>query len=103
MKKTTDYYAGLYAANLINDWFIEDGSYVKLREASLRWQVPANLLESIPFASIQSMSLFVIGRNLATWTDYKGFDPEIGTPIERIDSFDYPQFRTVTAGVEFSF
>lgn len=102
-KKTTDYYSALYAANLINDWFIEDGSYVKLREASLRWQVPSTMLESIPFASIESMSLFVIGRNLLTWTDYKGFDPEVGTPIERIDSFTYPQFRTVTAGVEFSF
>ena len=49
------------------------------------------------------MSLFLVGRNLVTWTDYKGFDPEIGTPIERIDSFDYPQFRTVTAGVELRF
>ncbi len=103
VKKTTDYYTELYAANLINDWFIEDATYLKLREASLRWEVPANLLDSVRFGALDGLSVFVIGRNLLTWTDYKGFDPEIGTPIERIDSFDYPQFRTVTAGVELRF
>ncbi len=103
LKKTYDYYFALYAANQINDWFIEDASYLKLRELSVRWEVPTTLLESARLGMVDGMSLFLVGRNLVTWTDYKGFDPEIGTPIERIDSFDYPQFRTVTAGVELRF
>src|SRR5690606_28612617 len=61
LKKTTDYYSALYAANLINDWFIEDATYLKLREASLRWQVPASLLESVRFGALDGMSVFVIG------------------------------------------
>ncbi|NLG63792.1 MAG: SusC/RagA family TonB-linked outer membrane protein [Candidatus Cloacimonetes bacterium] len=103
LKKTTDYYTALYAANVINDWFIEDATYVKLREASLRWTVPSSLLESVRLGRIDGLSMFLIGRNLLTFSDYKGFDPEIGTPIARIDSFDYPQYRTVTAGVEIRF
>ncbi|HSH45062.1 MAG TPA: TonB-dependent receptor, partial [Longimicrobiales bacterium] len=103
LKKTTDYFSELYAGNLINDWFIEDATYLKLREASLRWRVPADLLETARLSAVDGMTLFLVGRNLLTFTDYKGFDPEIGTPISRIDSFDYPQYRTVTAGVEISF
>jgi len=102
-KKTTDYYTSLYAANVINDWFMEDATYVKLREASLRWDVPTSLLEAARMGALDRLSLFVIGRNLLTFSDYKGFDPEIGSPLERIDSFDYPQYRTVTAGVELRF
>lgn len=103
LKKTTDYYTALYGANVINDWFIEDATYLKLREASLRWQVPTSLLDSARLGVIDGLSVFLIGRNLLTFSDYKGFDPEIGTPLERIDSFDYPQYRTVTAGVELRF
>jgi hypothetical protein len=41
LKKVTDYYdTSLYAGNLINEWFVEDASFVKLRELSLRWRVP---------------------------------------------------------------
>jgi hypothetical protein len=40
LKKTTDYYTSLYAANLINEWFVEDASYLKLRETSVRYRFP---------------------------------------------------------------
>src|SRR5690606_22541749 len=98
-----DYYTSLYAADVISDWFMEDATDVKLREASLRWDVPTNLLEPARLGVLDRLSLFVIGRNLLTFSDYKGFDPEMGSPMERIDSFDYPQYRTVTAGVELRF
>jgi hypothetical protein len=45
----------------------------------------------------------LIGRNLYTWTDYKGFDPEIGGILDREDSFDYPAYRTLTASFEIVF
>ena len=102
-KKTTDYYTVLYAANLVNEWFVEDASYVKIREVSLRYRVPSGTLERFSGVGISEASVFATGRNLFTWSGYKGYDPEAGTPLQRIDSFDYPQFRTLTAGLEIRF
>jgi hypothetical protein len=52
---------------------------------------------------VNDMTLFLVGRNVYTWTSYRGYDPEAGTPLQRIDDFIYPQFRTVTTGVEIRF
>jgi TonB-linked SusC/RagA family outer membrane protein len=103
LKKTTDYYSQLYAANLINQWFVEPAGFVKLREVSVRYRMPASALTRLPGVGIDAMTLFAIGRNLFTWSDYKGYDSEVGTPLSRIDDFVYPQFRTLTAGVEIRF
>lgn len=52
------------------EWRIEDGSYVKLREVALSYQLPA-------FAKfIRSSSVSLVGRNLISWDNYDGFDPE---------------------------
>ena len=45
----------------------------------------------------------LIGRNLFTSTDYRGYDPEVGNTLVRLDSFDYPRYRTVTGSVEITF
>jgi TonB-linked SusC/RagA family outer membrane protein len=103
VKKTTDYYTALYGGNLINSWFVEDATYVKLREMSLRYTVPQAGLDRLTGVGIQGLTLFAVGRNLFTWTDYKGYDPEVGTPLQRFDDFAYPQFRTITTGLEIRF
>lgn len=106
LKKPVDYYEandGLYTGNNINSWFVEDGSYLKLRELSLRYEVPVSALGLLSGVGVGGASLSVIGRNLLTWTDYTGFDPEVGSPIYRFDDFNYPQYRTVTASVELEF
>lgn len=102
-KKTTDYYTRLYASNLVNAWFVEDASHIKLRELSLRFGVPQDMLQRFTRGAAEGLTLFATGRNVFTWSDYKGYDPEAGSPLERIDSFVYPQFRTLTAGVEIRF
>ena len=52
------------------EWRVEDGSYIKLREVALSYQLPA-------FAKfIKSSSVSLIGRNLIIWDDYDGYDPE---------------------------
>jgi TonB-linked SusC/RagA family outer membrane protein len=102
-KKTTDYYSALYAGNLINQWFVEDASFVKLRELSLRYTVPSASLARLGGIGVNGLTLFAVGRNVFTWSDYKGYDPEAGTPLQRIDDFVYPQFRTLTAGFEIRF
>ena len=52
---------------------------------------------------VEGMRLNLIGRNLLTFTDYKGYDPEVGGAVVRLDSFDYPRNRTITGSVEIRF
>lgn len=102
-KKPAVYYTGgLYNGNNAIDWFLEDGTYVKLREVSLRYSVPRDfaLLRTL---KMDRLVLALIGRNLHTWTGYTGYDPEIGDVTDREDSFDYPRYRTLTASIEIAF
>lgn len=103
LKKTVDYYALVYNGNAIEDWFVEPGGFVKLRELSLRYEVPRRLIARIPGNRGAGASISVIGRNLKTWTRYKGYDPEVGTVINRLDSYDYPQYRNFTAVFQLQF
>ena len=41
-------------------------------------------------------NISVVGRNLKTWTRYKGYDPEAGTVSNRLDTYAYPQYRSFT-------
>jgi TonB-linked SusC/RagA family outer membrane protein len=52
----------------------EDGSFIKLREASASYRVPRSLLQRISFAQAASVTLTM--RNIKTWTDFTGLDPE---------------------------
>ena len=54
--------------------YMEDADFVKLRELSLTYDAPANWATRI---GASSLSFTVAGRNLATWTKYKGLDPEL--------------------------
>lgn len=57
--------------------YIEDGSYVKLREVSVFYDFSKAQLEQWFQGAISSLRVGVSGRNLATWTDYTGIDPEV--------------------------
>jgi TonB-linked SusC/RagA family outer membrane protein len=75
--------------------FIEDGSYVKLREIGVSYEVPADFSQRLGMSGI---NLRLAGRNLATWTDYTGIDPETNlagnTNLRGIDYFNNPQTRS---------
>lgn len=58
--------------------YIHDADFWKLRELSLTFTVPQSLVERVRYASDLSISL--AGRNLKTWTDYPGPDPEVNVP-----------------------
>ena len=65
-------------------------------------------LRHVGLGKIAELRLGVIGRNLFTFTNYSGYDPEVaglnGDPFQvRIDWFQYPQFRTFTGVVEIAF
>lgn len=55
--------------------YTEDATFVKWREFSVRFAVPENL--SGRFSALRGAGVSLAGRNLGTWTDYTGFDPEI--------------------------
>lgn len=74
-KKTIKYYGSLYDVNQNNGFWVEDGSFVKLREISLSYDFPKKVLDQIGF--LNQIKLSLIGRNLLTFTKYKGWDPEV--------------------------
>lgn len=84
-----------------SDYFIEDGSFIRLQNISLGYTIP-----NITFLS--SARVFVSGQNLLTITDYSGFDPEVNNSgqsnLNRGDDYDaYPRARTLTLGVNLEF
>ncbi len=103
LKKPVEYYISLYAANDPTDYFVEDASYIKLREMSLRYTLGRRALGVLSRIGATGASISLIGRNLLTFTDYKGYDPEVGGAIVRLDSFDYPRYRTITGSLQLTF
>ncbi len=85
--------------------FIEDGSYVRLKAFTLKYNVNPESLEKL---GIRNLSVYATGQNLLTFTKYSGFDPEVNafgnSPVELgIDYGTYPQAITVTFGVNVEF
>jgi len=76
LKKPTIYYRDLYHVNAPNDFYVEDASYTKLRELAVKFNV-ASLVEMRGFG-ITGLNVGIVGRNLITWTNYRGYDPEVG-------------------------
>lgn len=101
-KKTVDYYQALYDAQALNGFWVEDASYVKLQEASLYYTIGK---KSLGMASkhLEQIKIGLLGRNLLTFTDYSGYDPEAGYNGFVFDNFGYPNFRSYTMSIEFKF
>ena len=109
-RKPVNYYKVFYNGINANDFFVEDGSYVRLRELSVNWQIPTALVRTLRLGSVQAPRIGLVGRNLWTSTNYTGYDPDVsgsGTPAKpftyRVDNFSYPAYRTLTAMFEFGF
>ena len=108
-QKAIGYYGvGFYNGLDPNDFFIEPGSYAKLKELAVNYTLVRDQLRHFGLGSLHEVRVGIIGRNLFTITKYSGLDPEVsgleGDPFQvRMDWFQYPQFRTFTATVELSF
>ena len=76
--------------------YMQDASYVRLKNVRLSYALPASLTNNI---GLSGASIFVQGTNLVTWTDYPGADPEmVGS-----NTVVYPQPRTYTTGLQIGF
>lgn len=58
-----------------NSYFLEDGSFIRLQTVRLTYQLPQKYSKAI---YTKNLTLFAFSNNLATWTSYSGFDPEVG-------------------------
>jgi TonB-linked SusC/RagA family outer membrane protein len=109
LKKPVAYYQRLYNTNAMNGWFVEKGDFVKLRELSIRYSLNPEWLDAIFRGRVTGADINLIGRNLYTFTDYTGYDPEVANGnggsdvIGRIDSYQYPNFRTISASLQLIF
>ncbi|HEY4217931.1 MAG TPA: SusC/RagA family TonB-linked outer membrane protein [Gemmatimonadaceae bacterium] len=103
LKKTVDYYSVIYNGNAIEDWFVEPGGFVKVREVSVQYKIPQRFISRVPGNHGAGASVSLVGRNLYTWTRYSGYDPEAGAINNRLDSYDYPQYRTFTMVLSLQF
>ncbi len=108
-KKTTTYYASLYDVNQNNKFWVEDGSFVKLREASISYTLGSKKLASIAKGFFNEIKFSAIGRNLLTFTKYKGWDPEVArydSNTQQYFSVDYgvyPNQSSYSFSVQFKF
>ena len=110
-KKPIAYASQLYNVNSNNSFFREDGDWVKLREIALGYTLPQSVMQDVFKGKLDRITLSLIGRNLLTFTDYEGYDPEVGqsggsvgsAAINAVDNYNYPNFRTFTAALEIVF
>ena len=85
-----------------SDIYVQDGSYMRLKNISLGYTLPRALTQKV---KINRFRVYVMAENLFTWTKYWGYDPEIGTSSTSlgVDYGVYPQARTYTVGFNLSF
>lgn len=81
-----------------SDRFIEDGSYLRLKNLTLGYTMPAALTQK---AYLSKVRLYLSAQNLFTLTRYSGFDPEVGAG--GVDMGTYPVTRTVSLGLNIQF
>ena len=84
-----------------SDLYIQDGSYLRLKNITLGYTLPRQLTQKL---SVNRFRVYFRAENLFTWTKYWGFDPEIGSGSTSlgVDYGVYPQARTYTVGFNIS-
>ena len=83
--------------NRVSDRFVEDASYLRIKNLRIAYNIPKRWTE---YLKIKRTQLYVSSQNLATITNYSGFDPEVGGGV---DYGFYPQARTFLAGITVDF
>ncbi len=80
-----------------SSWFLQDGSYLRLKNLTFGYTLPANATQKI---GIEQLRLYFSGDNLITVTNYPGLDPERGGSGSAVN---YPQNKIISFGVNVKF
>lgn len=96
-----------------SDRFLESGSYMRVKNLSIGYTIPAEVMNRISKNTLNKLRIYVSATNLLTFTKYTGLDPEIGVNgssgdtskllTNGIDYGQYPQPRTLLVGLNFGF
>ncbi len=93
-----------------SDWWLEDGSYARLRNITLGYTIPPNRLANMANGAFKSIRVYMAAQNLITITKYTGYDPEVSVQQgasyifnRGIDDGQIPQPRTFLAGIQLGF
>ncbi len=96
-------------AGLPSDRFIEDGSYIRLKNLTLGYTLPRSLTSKW---GVSNLRVYISGQNLFTITDYSGYDPEVDSRTDTAarrnlalgyDAGSYPATRSYTFGLSVTF
>jgi hypothetical protein len=88
-----------------SSYFIEDGSFLRVKNISLSYNIQGQLLKRLKISRLQP---YVSASNLLTWTNYSGMDPEVNQwgnsgAVQGIDWGTYPQSKSFVLGVNVEF
>jgi hypothetical protein len=88
----------------VHSWAIEDGSFLRVNNVTLGYRLPASILRKL---KITNFKVYATANNLAVWTNYSGYDPEVNTrrstPLTPgVDYSAYPRSRAFIVGVNLS-
>lgn len=103
-KKTYDYFQGFVDQGSNNTYWVEDASFVKLREVAIGYTIKDTQLPASFKNTIKSITAKIVGRNLLTFTNYSGYDPEVGSTRNPSDAAaGYPNYRNAALSLTFEF
>lgn len=89
--------------NRLSDRYVENGSYLRLRNIQLGYTLPSALTQKV---MLQNVRFYISGQNLFTISGYSGIDPEVGQSASLSRGVDYgiyPQSRVITGGINVTF
>ncbi|WP_316825955.1 MULTISPECIES: TonB-dependent receptor [Pedobacter] len=92
----------------VSSFYLQSGSYLRLQNVVLGYTLPKTVLDKL---NIKNLRFYLSAQNLLTFTKYTGYDPEVGQQYSGaggtrdigIDGGNYPQSRTISAGLNLSF
>jgi hypothetical protein len=99
----------------VSDRYVEDGSYLRLRNVSLGYNLPSQTLGRMLNGTFTKLRMYISGQNLFTITDYSGYDPEVGPSLGigsvngdgnselGVDRGQYPQPKSLVFGLQMAF
>lgn len=86
------------------DYYLEDGSFLRLSTITLGYSLPKNLLRK---ARINSVRVYCTLNNIYTFTNYSGYDPEVAATssalTQGIDNSSYPRSKSYVVGLNLTF
>lgn len=91
--------------NRISNRYIEDGSYLRIKNITFGYNLPRNLIKKI---SLENVRVYANIQNLHTFTKYSGYDPEVGAStassnVYGLDNGRYPSPQIYSFGINLSF